>query len=169
MKNQPKIGPKSIENRFGGVPWGSMGPPWRPNGLSGPILTPFCTQLGVILGGQIGPCWGHVDQKIGSRRHQKTDMILNTFEDPFGDEFGTNLGSFGTNLLSYFARFFACFACLLASLACFALLAYSLCLIARLFCFALRILALLALLSWLCFLAFLRPKHHKRSTEIDQK
>ena len=58
-QNRPKIDPKTVQNRskIG------AGTDIASETLFGPILVPFWSQLGAILGAKIGPCWGHVDQK----------------------------------------------------------------------------------------------------------
>ena len=58
-QNRPRIVPKSTPNRSKIGP----GTDIASETLFGPILVPFWSQLGAILGAQIGPCWGHVDQK----------------------------------------------------------------------------------------------------------
>ena len=59
-KNQPKIVPRSApsQSKIG------SGTDIAFETLFGTILVPFWSQLGAILGVQIGPCWGHVGQKI---------------------------------------------------------------------------------------------------------
>ena len=59
-KNQSKIDPKSVKNRS---KIGSQ-TDFASRAVSGPILAPFLDQLGPILGAKLGPCWGHVGQKI---------------------------------------------------------------------------------------------------------
>ena len=66
-QDRPKIGLKSIRNRTKVSP----GANFAPGAVLGMILTPFWTQLGAILGTNIGPCWGHVDQKIDFLRLKK--------------------------------------------------------------------------------------------------
>ena len=58
--NGPKIVPTSSPNQ---TKIGS-GTDFASKTVLGPIWSPFWPQLGAVLGGKIGPCWGHVGSKI---------------------------------------------------------------------------------------------------------
>ena len=67
IQNRPKIDQKSSQNR----PRIGSGADLASETVLGPVLTPFWSQLGAILGAKFGPCWGHVGPKIDFLRLKK--------------------------------------------------------------------------------------------------
>ena len=87
----PQIGPKSVQNRS---KTGS-GADFAFETLFGPILVPFWLQLGAVLGGKMGSCWGHVGQKIDSWRILqafKIDQDFQHLSGPSWDRFWNDVG-----------------------------------------------------------------------------
>ena len=66
-QHRPKLDPKSTQSR----PRIGSGADLASETVLGPVLTPFWSQLGAILGAKIGPCWGHVGPKIDFLRLKK--------------------------------------------------------------------------------------------------
>ena len=80
MKNRAKIG---------------SGADLAPEAVFEPILVQFWLQLGAVLGGKMGSCWGHVGQKIDSWRILKAFKIDQDFQHlsgPSWDRFWSDLG-----------------------------------------------------------------------------
>ena len=97
-KNRPNIGPKSVQNRSkigqNRSKIGS-GADFASESVFGPILERFWTQLGAILGAQIGPCWGQVDPKIDFWRSWMAFRNEHDFwylSEPISDRFWGDLG-----------------------------------------------------------------------------
>ena len=91
MKNRTKIG---------------SGADLAPEAVFEPILVQFWLQLGAVLGGKMGSCWGHVGQKIDSWRILKAFKIDQDFQHhsgpswdrfwiDFGIQNGTKIGEKG--------------------------------------------------------------------------
>ena len=90
-QNRSNIYPKSMKNRS---KIGS-GADLAPEAVSEPILVQFWLQLGAVLGGKMGSCWGHEGQKIDSRRILKAFKIDQDFQHlsgPSWDRFWNDSG-----------------------------------------------------------------------------
>ena len=78
------------------VPKSAPGPTWPPKAVFEPISVQFWLQLGAVLGGKMGSCWGHVGQKIDSWRILKAFKIDQDFQHlsgPSWDRFWSGLGA----------------------------------------------------------------------------
>ena len=90
-QNRSQICPKSIKNR----PKIGSGADLAPEAVFEPILVQFWLQLGAVLGGKMGSCWGHVGQKIDSWRILKAFKIGQDFQHlsgPSWDRFWKDFG-----------------------------------------------------------------------------
>ena len=77
------MGPKSIQNLskiYENRPKIDSGADLAPDAVFEPILVQFWLQLGAVLGGKMGSCWGHVGQKIDSWRILKALKIDQDFQ-----------------------------------------------------------------------------------------